>query len=104
MATVAQHLRVAREAQKLSITQIAEVTKIRTDHIRALEDGNYDIFAAPVYIRGFVRTYATFLKLDVKDDADAEKYLMLCSKYRREQDVWLAQIIAAGWNPNPPVN
>jgi len=66
MATVAQHLRVAREAQKLSINQIAEVTKIRTDHIRALEDGNYDIFAAPVYIRGFVRTYATFLKLDVK--------------------------------------
>ena len=45
-----------------------------------------------------------FLKLDVKDDAHAEKCLMLCSKYRREQDVWLAQIIAAGWNPNPPVN
>jgi len=65
MATVAQHLRAAREAQKLSINQIAEVTKIRTDHLRALEDGNYNIFAAPVYIRGFVRNYATFLKLDV---------------------------------------
>jgi len=65
MATVAQHLRAAREAQKLTINQIAEVTKIRTDHLRALEDGNYNIFAAPVYIRGFVRNYATFLKLDV---------------------------------------
>ncbi len=33
-------------------------------HIRALEEGNYSVFSAPVYIRGFVRTYATLLKLD----------------------------------------
>ena len=38
--------------------------KIRSDHIRALEEGNYSVFSAPVYIRGFVRTYATLLKLD----------------------------------------
>jgi hypothetical protein len=43
-----------------------------------------------------------WLKLDVEDSAHTEKYLVLCSKYRREQDLWLAQIIAAGWNPNPP--
>src|SRR4029077_8931057 len=42
-----------------------DITKIRTDHIRALEQGNFDVFSAPVYIRGFVRTYATLLKLDV---------------------------------------
>ena len=40
------------------------MTKIRGDHIRALEEGNYSIFSAPVYIRGFVRTYANLLKLD----------------------------------------
>jgi cytoskeletal protein RodZ len=65
MSTVAEQLRQAREAQGLSIHQVAEITKIRTDHIRALEDGNFDVFAAPVYIRGFTRTYATLLKLDV---------------------------------------
>ncbi|HEX4342598.1 MAG TPA: helix-turn-helix domain-containing protein [Verrucomicrobiae bacterium] len=65
MATVAEHLRAAREAKKLSIAQVAEVTKIRTDHLRALEEGNYTVFAAPVYIRGFVRSYSTFLKMDV---------------------------------------
>ena len=42
------------------------MTKIRGDHIRALEEGNYSIFSAPVYIRGFVRTYANLLKLDTK--------------------------------------
>ncbi|MCX8089964.1 MAG: helix-turn-helix domain-containing protein [Verrucomicrobiae bacterium] len=65
MPTVAEQLRAAREARHLSVQQVADITKIRTDHIRALEEGNYDMFAAPVYIRGFVRTYATLLKLDV---------------------------------------
>jgi cytoskeleton protein RodZ len=65
MSTVAEQLHLAREAKSLSVHQVAEVTKIRTDHIRALEEGNFDVFSAPVYIRGFVRTYATLLKLDV---------------------------------------
>ena len=65
MSSVAEQLHLAREALHLTVHQVAEVTKIRTDHIRALEEGNFDVFSAPVYIRGFVRTYATLLKLDV---------------------------------------
>jgi cytoskeletal protein RodZ len=65
MPTVAEQLRLGREAMKLDVYQVAEITKIRTDHIRALEAGDYDPFVAPVYIRGFVRTYAGLLKLDV---------------------------------------
>ncbi len=67
MPTVAEQLRTAREARKLTVTEVAEITKIRTDHIRALEEGNFDMFVAPVYIRGFTRTYATLLKLDVPE-------------------------------------
>jgi len=65
MPTVAEQLRTAREARKLTVNAIAETTKIRGDHIRALEAGDFNAFTAPVYIRGFVRTYATLLKLDV---------------------------------------
>jgi cytoskeletal protein RodZ len=65
MSTVAEQLRQAREAQKLTIQGLAEITKIRTDHIRALEEGNFNVFSAPVYIRGFVRTCSTLLKMDV---------------------------------------
>jgi len=64
MSTVADQLRQAREARKLTVNQVADATKIRTDHIRALEEGNYNVFSAPVYIRGFVRVYASLLKLD----------------------------------------
>ena len=65
MSTVAEQLHLAREAKSLTVNQVAEVTKIRGDHIRALEEGNFNVFSAPVYIRGFVRTYAGLLKLDV---------------------------------------
>lgn len=82
MSTVAEQLRQAREAKNLTVNQVADVTKIRTDHIRALEEGNFDVFSAPVYIRGFIRTYSTLLKLDVpqtmalldKELAQTEKF------------------------------
>ncbi len=67
MATVAEQLREARAARNLTVQQVADITKLRTDHVRALEEGNFDVFTAPVYIRGFVRTYSTLLKLDVRE-------------------------------------
>jgi cytoskeletal protein RodZ len=64
MSSVGETLKNTREAQRLTVTQVADMTKIRSDHIRAIDAGNYDVFSAPVYIKGFVRTYATALKLD----------------------------------------
>jgi cytoskeletal protein RodZ len=75
MSTVAEQLRAAREAQKLTVQQIADATKIRTDHINALENGDFSVFSAPIYIRGSVKNYATRLKLDVPQimaELDAE--------------------------------
>jgi len=64
MSTVAEQLRSAREARNFTVEQVAEATKIRTDHVRALEDGKFSAFSATVYIRGSVKIYAKFLKLD----------------------------------------
>ena len=65
MSTVAEQLRHAREAKNLTVEQVAEMTKIRTDHVRALEEGNFSVFSAPVYIRGSVKNYASRLKLEL---------------------------------------
>ena len=64
MSAVAEQLRQARLAQGLTVHQVADYTKIRTDHIEALDEGNYGVFSAQIYIRGFVRSYARLLKLD----------------------------------------
>ena len=65
MPTVGEQLRTARERLNLRVQEVAESTNMRTDHIIALEEGNYAPFPAPVYIRGSIRTYAKLLKLDV---------------------------------------
>lgn len=55
---------------------IEKAIRIRAKHIEAIENGRYDSLPPDVYVRGFVRNYANFLKLD------AEKVMKL---YERER-------------------
>ncbi|MCS7089641.1 MAG: helix-turn-helix domain-containing protein [Verrucomicrobiota bacterium] len=64
MASVGEQLRARREALGLTLHELAAVTKIRADLLRALEEGRYEVFRAPVYVKGSVRNYAQALKLD----------------------------------------
>jgi hypothetical protein len=45
-----------------------------------------------------------FMKLSERGTKHAEEYLALCSQNRREQDVFAAQLTAAGYVPNPPAD
>lgn len=65
MPTVSEQLLAARTAANLSLQQVVDATKLKADQIVALEEGNYSVFPAPVYIRGSIRTYAKLLKMDV---------------------------------------
>ena len=50
------------------------------------------------------RSFEYRSKLSASDSADAahtEEFLRLCEKNRREQDVFMAQLISEGKNPNP---
>jgi cytoskeleton protein RodZ len=64
MPSVAEQLLIAREKRNLTVPQVASLTNIKSEHIKALEEGNYDIFSAPIYIRGFVRSISKILKMD----------------------------------------
>lgn len=57
-------LREERERQNLSIKDIERETSIRTLYISSIETGQYDAVPGEVYLKGFIRTYATFLGLD----------------------------------------
>lgn len=43
---------------------IEKAIRIRAKHIEAIENGRYDSLPPDVYVRGFVRNYANYLKLD----------------------------------------
>ncbi|MFZ7112083.1 MAG: helix-turn-helix domain-containing protein [Desulfatiglandales bacterium] len=56
-----------RERQGLDPEQIAEVTRLRRHIIEALETEAWDNLPPPVFVRGFVRTYARALALDEEE-------------------------------------
>jgi hypothetical protein len=62
--TVGQALAAKRGERGLPIEQVAASTRIRAEYLRALEADELDRLPAPVYARGYVRTYAVFLGLD----------------------------------------
>jgi cytoskeletal protein RodZ len=62
--TPGQALAARREERGLSIEQVAAATRIGAGHLRALEADDIGRIAAPVYARGYLRTYAMYLGLD----------------------------------------
>lgn len=64
MTNIGETLRAAREEQAFSLDDVVAATRIRTHFLEALEENNFDALGGNVYVRGFLRNYATFLGLD----------------------------------------
>jgi hypothetical protein len=64
MFAIGSSLKDARLRKGLDLAQAAEATKIRSRHLQALEDEQFDILPGQTYVRGFLKTYADFLGLD----------------------------------------
>ena len=64
MPGLGEELRAAREARNLSLSDVSEQIHIRSVYLQSIEDEKWTAIAAPVYVRGFIRTYARFLGID----------------------------------------
>ncbi|MEO7118664.1 MAG: helix-turn-helix domain-containing protein, partial [Candidatus Limnocylindrales bacterium] len=60
-------LRIARETKGVDIFRAERDTKIRAKHLESLENGDYGSLPGAVYIKGFLRNYASYLGLDPDD-------------------------------------
>lgn len=67
MAALGEEFRSAREARGLTLSDVAEQIHIRSVYLNAIENDDWKAIGAPVYVRGFIRTYARFLGLDGED-------------------------------------
>lgn len=72
-AEIGHLLRVRREASGASIEDVAAILRIRSDHLRALEDDDFERLPGSVYAIGFIRTYATHLNLNAAELIDRYK-------------------------------
>ncbi len=67
MESIGEFFKQVRETKGLTIDEVAAKTRIRTDFVKALEDGNFAKLPDQVFARGFVRSYARSLGLDEED-------------------------------------
>jgi cytoskeleton protein RodZ len=70
-------LRSARQAKNLSIDQVSAAINIRPSMLKAIEDGQFFGLTDPLYLKGFIRSYAQYLEL--KDEE-------ILPFFRREYD------------------
>lgn len=62
--TAGKQLRAAREAQGISLEDVASRTRIPTRHLESLEASDWSRLPAPTYTIGFAKSYAGVLGLD----------------------------------------
>ena len=65
MQSIGERLEEARKKKGISIREAAEATKIRGDYLQQFENNRFDINLTEIYVRGFLRAYAAYLKLPV---------------------------------------
>jgi cytoskeletal protein RodZ len=65
--SLGERFRAAREQRGLTLSEVAEHLRIRSVYLAAIEDENWSAIGAPVYTRGFLRTYARYLGLDPEE-------------------------------------
>jgi cytoskeleton protein RodZ len=63
MQTIGERLEEARKSKGISIREAAEATKVRGDYLHKFESNQFDINLPEIYVRGFLRNYATYLAL-----------------------------------------
>jgi cytoskeletal protein RodZ len=74
---VGEILQTARERKGVDLARAERETKIRARHLMALESGDFNDLPAPVYAKGFLRNYSTYLGLDAEE---------VMARWRREID------------------
>ncbi len=62
--TIGQILREERERRQVTPSQAAAQTRIKVQHIEAMERSDFSPMAAPTYAKGFIRIYSEYLGLD----------------------------------------
>jgi hypothetical protein len=59
-------LRTARECRGISLEKASRDTRIHSQYLQALERESFQALRADVYVRGFLRSYSSYLGLDAR--------------------------------------
>ncbi len=64
-------LKKIRESKNIGIEMLSSTSKVNISYLKAIEENTFECLPAPVFIRGFVVSYAQALGLDTKKIANS---------------------------------
>jgi len=64
MGTLGEYLRSAREARGIDLREAAQQTRISFTYLKALEAEDFTKLPGEVFVKGFLKNYGKFLRLD----------------------------------------
>jgi cytoskeleton protein RodZ len=65
--TLGSYLKNQRESKKISLREMAKITRVREHILRAIEEDRHELLPPPTYVKGFLSAYAKYLRLDEND-------------------------------------
>ncbi len=68
----------------LSLKQVSEITKVRVKYLAAMEEDDYAAIPGPTFVKAYLRTYASVLRLD--PEGLVEDYRNTYERRRSNQD------------------
>jgi len=64
LSSIGNILRTERETQGRTLTEVSKAVYIKTKYLSALEEENFAAIPGEVYVKGFIRAYASYLGMD----------------------------------------
>ena len=95
-------LRSAREAKGYTVSQIAEMTHLKSSAVEGLENEDFSMIAAPIYGRGFVKLYCEAVGLEPKPLVDEFMAIMNGEREIAIKERPVTEPPAAAEPPPPP--
>jgi cytoskeleton protein RodZ len=65
--TLGKFLKNQRESKKISLREVAKNTRVREYILKAIEEDQHDLLPPATYVKGFLLSYAKYLRLDPND-------------------------------------
>jgi cytoskeleton protein RodZ len=62
--SLGKYLKREREIRKISLKDVAKNTRVRESFIEALEEDRMDLLPAPIFVKGFLQSYARYVGID----------------------------------------
>lgn len=64
MKTIGEILQTQREYRRLSLEEVAKLTKIRFEYLQALEDNQFEYLPSATFVKGYIKTYGRLFGFD----------------------------------------